>query len=82
MWLLGGRSLVVVGWEVPGGFLPGRADEELERLADGQRLGDGLGQRQIGVDAVPIAPAVIVLDDVAGVGEVGDDAAHAAFGDL
>ena len=44
MWLLGGRSLVVVGWEVPGGFLPGRADEELERLADGQLLGDGLGQ--------------------------------------
>jgi len=35
----------------------------------------------MGLDAVGIAPAVPLLDDVAGVGQVGDDAERPALGD-
>jgi hypothetical protein len=33
------------------------------------------------LDPVAVAAAVLVLDDVPGVGQVGDDAVRAAFGD-
>ena len=34
----------------------------------------GLGERRVGLDLVAIAAAVFVLDDVFGLGEIGDDA--------
>src|SRR4029450_7592606 len=57
------------------------ADEEVEQLADGALLGDRVAQRQVLLDAVPVATAVLVLDHVAGVDEIGDDAVGAALGD-
>ena len=43
--------------------------------------GGGFGQREVRLDLVAVAAAVFVLDDVPGVGQVGDDAVRAAFGD-
>ena len=39
------------------------------------------GERQVGLDLVALAAAVLVLDDVAGLGEIGDDAVGGALGD-
>ena len=40
----------------------------------------GLGERQVGLDLVAVAAAVLVLDDVPGLGEIGDDAVSGALG--
>jgi hypothetical protein len=57
-----------------------RASEEREDFADGQ-VAVGLGQRQVGLDLVAVAAAVFVLDYVAGIGEIVDDAMSSALGD-
>jgi hypothetical protein len=63
-------------------LLPGAvAYEEGQDFADGGFLAGGFGQREVGLDLVAVAAAVFVLEDVAGCGQVGDDAVGAAFGD-
>ena len=57
------------------------AGQERHDLADGAFPAVGLGKRQVGLDLVAVAAAVLVLDDVAGLGEVGDDAVGGALGD-
>ena len=57
------------------------AREEGEDFADGELLAGGYGQREMCLDLVAVAAAVFVLDDVAGRGQVGDDAVSAAPGD-
>ena len=59
-----------------------RYDEDVEYLADGALLRDRFAQRQVRPDLVAVATAILVLDDVAAVGQVGDDAVGAAFGDI
>jgi hypothetical protein len=44
-------------------------------------LTDGFSQGQMGLDSVAIATAVFVLHDVAGCGQLGDNAKGAALGD-
>ena len=39
------------------------------------------GERQVGLDLVAVAAAVFVLDDVSGLGEIGDDAVGDVPGD-
>src|ERR1700730_14800225 len=51
-------------------------------LADGAVPGAGLGQREVGLDVVAVAAAVLFLDHVAGLDQVRDDAERAAFGDV
>jgi hypothetical protein len=58
------------------------AREEGEDFADGGFLGGGFGQREVGLDLVAVAAAIFLLDHVAGCGQVGDDAAGAALGDV
>jgi hypothetical protein len=41
----------------------------------------GFWQRQVRLDLVAVAAAVLVLDDVPGLGEIGDDAVGGALGD-
>jgi hypothetical protein len=41
----------------------------------------GFGQREVRLDLVAAAAAVFLLDDLAGLGQLGDDAAGAALGD-
>jgi hypothetical protein len=50
-------------------------------VADGTLSAVGFGQRQVRLDLVAVAAAVFLLDDVAGPGQVGDDAVGAALGD-
>jgi len=50
-------------------------------FADGEFPGGGSGQREAGLNLVAVAAAVFLLDHVAGLGQVGDDAAGAALGD-
>ena len=54
------------------------AGQEGQELADGAFPAAGLGERQVGLDLVAVAAAVLVLDDVPGPGEVGDDAVGGA----
>jgi hypothetical protein len=51
-------------------------------FTDGAFPGDGLGQWQVRLDVVPVTPAVFLLDQVAALDEVRDDAEGAAFGDV
>src|SRR5271165_5636173 len=55
-------------------------DQDLQNLADGPFSADGFCQRQVGLDLVAVATAVLVLDDVAGQGQVVDDAVSTALG--
>src|SRR5512132_4055088 len=57
------------------------ADEEIEHLADGPLLADRAPQRQVLLDAVPVAATVLVLDHVAGGHEIGDHAVGGALGE-
>ena len=41
----------------------------------------GLWERQVSLDLVAVAAAVLVLDDVPGLGEIGGDAVGGALGD-
>ena len=42
----------------------------------------GFGQGQVRLDLVAVTAAVLLLDEVAGCGQVGDDAVGAALGDV
>jgi hypothetical protein len=59
--------------------VPGR--EQGDDLANGRLPGAGLGYRQVTLDLVAVAAAVLLRDHVAGLGEVGDDAVGTALGD-
>jgi hypothetical protein len=50
-------------------------------FADGELLAGGFGQRHVGLDLVAVAAPVLLLDHIAGLGQVGDDAISAALGD-
>src|SRR5205823_358434 len=50
-------------------------------LADRAFPAGGLGEREVGLDLVAVAAAVLLLDQVAGLGQLGDDAVGAALGD-
>ena len=50
-------------------------------LADGALVPGWFWQRQVRLDLVAVAAAVLLLDHVAGLGQVGDDAVGAALGD-
>ena len=53
-----------------------------QHLTDGAFPGGGLWQREVGLDVVAVAAAVLLLDHVAGLDQVRDDAERAAFGDV
>jgi hypothetical protein len=57
-------------------------DEQSEHLADRAISTDSFWQGEVVLDAVAIATPVLVLDDVAGLGQVGDDAKRGALGDV
>ena len=62
-------------------WLPGAvADEQGQDFADGGFLAGWFWLREVRLDLVTVTPAVFLPDDVAGCGQVGDDAAGAAFG--
>jgi hypothetical protein len=58
------------------------ADQESQDLADGVLPADGLRERQVRLDVIPIAAAVLLLDYVPGLDQVPDDAEGAALGDV
>jgi len=51
-----------------------------EQLVDRRLSTDGCRQRQVVLDSVAVATAVLFLDDVAGVDQVVDDAERSALG--
>jgi hypothetical protein len=55
--------------------------EQGQDLADGAYPASGVGQRQVRLDLVAVAAPVLVLDHVAGLGQVGNDAVSGALGD-
>jgi hypothetical protein len=55
--------------------------EQCQQITDRPLSAGGFWQGQMGLDAVAIAAAVLVLDDVAGFGEVSDDGKGPALGD-
>jgi hypothetical protein len=57
------------------------AAQDGEDFADGRFLAGSLRQRQVRLDLVAVAAAVLLPDQVAGLGEIGDDAVGAALGD-
>src|SRR6266568_1038630 len=78
--LAGAAGTTVTRRDGPGsGPVPGC--EQGDDLADGRLPGTGLGYRQVSLDLVAVAAAVLLRDHVAGRGEVGDDAVGAALGD-
>ena len=48
------------------------ADEQAQHLADGAFAADRVPERQMLLDAIPVAATSLVFDHVAGVDEVGD----------
>jgi hypothetical protein len=52
-----------------------------QNFPDGGLPAGGFWQRKVRPDLVAVTAAILLLDDVAGVGQVGDDAVGAAFGD-
>ncbi len=65
-----------------GGLCRSRVDEQSEDLADRALSADGFGQRKMVWDAGAVATSVLVLYDIAGFGQVGDDAKGTALGDV
>ena len=55
--------------------------QDVEQLPDALRAGDRVGEREVRVDRVPIAPALSLAGDVAGGAELGHDPVRGAFGD-
>ena len=55
--------------------------DETEQLADGSLLDQGFGQGLIALDSVAVASAVLGLEHVAGLHQVGDDAECGSLGD-
>src|SRR6185437_17062376 len=68
------------------GTLSGRgrvaSGQEGQDLADGAFPPVRFGQRAVCLDVVAVAAAVLLLDHVTGLDQVGDDAEGAAFGDV
>src|ERR1700734_2330370 len=56
--------------------------EESQNLAHGALPACGLWQREMRLDLVAVAAAVLLLDDVPGLGQVSDNAVGAALGDV
>src|SRR5437764_11055802 len=52
----------------------GRIDEQVEHLADRRLTRRALAQWLVGLHLVAVAPPLPLLDDVAGLGQVGNDA--------
>jgi hypothetical protein len=67
--------------------LPGRsergvgADKKSQDLADRTFPAGGLREPEVRLDLVAVAAAFLLLDHVAGLGQLGDDALGAALGD-
>jgi hypothetical protein len=57
------------------------AGKKGQDFADGAFVPGGFWQRQVRLDLVAVAAAFLLLDHVAGLGQVGDDAVGAALGD-
>jgi hypothetical protein len=57
-------------------------DQQSEDLTDRSLSTDGFWQGEMILDAIAVTTPVLVLDDVAGFGQVGDDAEGAALGDI
>src|SRR5256885_1972757 len=68
----------------PAGLLRSRsgAGQEGQDLTDGGFPAAWFWQREMRLDVVPVAAAVLLLDYVAGLDQVGDDAEGAALGDV
>ena len=58
------------------------AGKKGQDFADGALVPGGFWQRQVRLDLVAVAAAVFLFEHVAGLGQVGDDAVGAAFGDV
>src|SRR5207247_1746468 len=58
------------------------AGQEGQPVTDGALAGGGFRQREVCLDVVAVAAAVLLLDHVAGLDQVRDDAEGAAFGDI
>src|ERR1700683_1415638 len=57
------------------------AGQKGQDLADRAFPASGLREREVRLDLVAVAAAVLLLDHVAGLGQLGDDAVSAALGD-
>src|SRR5271155_40382 len=77
----GHRKQAINFWKYSAGFGLPPGGEQVDDLTDGWLPGAWLGYRQVSLDLVAVAAAVLVRDHVAGLGEVGDDAVSAALGD-
>lgn len=56
------------------------AGQQIKHLADGLFPVSRLRQWEMGLDLVTIPPTVLLLDHIAGLGQVGDDAVRVTFG--
>src|ERR1700722_1745297 len=65
---------------VAGGFVD--AGQEGQHLTDGAFPAGGFWQREMCLDVVTVAAAVLLLDHVAGLDQVRDDAESASFGNV
>jgi hypothetical protein len=61
---------------------PVSGGEQGDDLADGRFPGAWLGYRQVGLDLVAVAAAVLLRDHVAGLGEVGDRSSGSAVSNV
>jgi len=57
-------AVVTSGWFPPVSCSRAGAREEGKDFADGDLLAGGFGQREVYLDLVPAAAAVVLLDDV------------------
>jgi hypothetical protein len=55
--------------------------QEIQHLTDGLFPVGRLRYREMGLDLVAVPPTVLLLDDVPGLGQVGDDAVGVTLGD-
>src|SRR5579863_5872445 len=78
---LAGADGITVTGRGRAGSGPAPVREQGDDLADGRLPGAGPGYRQVRLDLVAVAAAVLLRDHVAGLGQVGDDAVGAALGD-
>jgi hypothetical protein len=81
-----GRPCRPPSWPGSRGRLSGRgrvgAGQEGQDFADGAFPAGGVWQREVRLDVVAVAAAVLLLDHVAGLDQVGDDAEGAALGNV
>ena len=57
-------------------------DEEVEELTDGPFPGHRVIQRLMGLDVVAVPTAILLLDHIAGFGQVSHEAVRGALGDI